>query len=107
MVYTERRHDDDDNEAAMKIDSSSRLAAINCHVPPGQTHQTRASASHEAGTPEAFDLAVDSNSLRPGRNVLAIEVHNREDDSGDLSVIPEVLLWAATQPGGQSDKATE
>ena len=47
-----------------------------------------ASASHEAGTPEDFDLSARKDLLRIGANVLAIQVHNRSLTSGDLSMIP-------------------
>lgn len=47
-------------------------------------------SSHEAGTPESFDLGNLSGLLRPGRNLLAIEVHNESYTNGDLSMIPSL-----------------
>jgi len=52
-----------------------------------------ASTSHEAGIPEAFEIRRDTlppGTLRAGRNVLAIEVHNAAVSSGDLSCIPRL-----------------
>jgi hypothetical protein len=46
--------------------------------------------SREAGEPE--DYVLDPVVLREGRNVLAIEIHNQAIDSGDLSLIPELVL---------------
>jgi hypothetical protein len=47
-----------------------------------------ASSNREAGTPE--EHALDPALLVPGKNVLAIEVHNAGIDSSDLSFIPEL-----------------
>jgi len=49
-------------------------------------------ASHEAGTPESFDLGSLLGPLRTGRNVLAIEGHNVRLDSSDLSLIPSLEI---------------
>jgi len=57
-----------------------------------------ASASHEAGTPEDFDITARKDLLRMGANVLAIQVHNRSLFSGDLSMIP-ALLSRTVLPG--------
>ncbi len=49
-------------------------------------------ASHEAGTPESFDLGSLAGVLRTGRNVLAIECHNESYTNGDLSLIPSLEI---------------
>ncbi len=54
-------------------------------------YNTRATASHEAGTPRDFDISDHKDLLHTGDNVLAIQVHNRSITSGDLSMIPELL----------------
>ncbi len=53
---------------------------------------TGASAQHEAGTPEAFDLSAYTGSLLAGTNVLTIEIHNRNINNNDLSMIPELKI---------------
>ncbi|MCP4256161.1 MAG: DUF1800 domain-containing protein [Planctomycetes bacterium] len=50
-----------------------------------------ATRSHEAGTPEDFDISSYRSLLRVGENVLAIQVHNRSLTNGDLSMIPELI----------------
>ncbi|TKJ38165.1 MAG: hypothetical protein CEE38_05250 [Planctomycetes bacterium B3_Pla] len=54
-------------------------------------YNTRATRSHEAGTPQDFDITGQKGLLRIGENVLAIQVHNRTITNGDLSMIPELL----------------
>ncbi|MHC4582072.1 MAG: DUF1800 family protein, partial [Planctomycetota bacterium] len=54
-------------------------------------HDRRATGSHEAGTPRDFDISDHMDLLRTGDNVLAIQVHNRNITSGDLSMIPELV----------------
>lgn len=54
------------------------------------THQTLASLSHEAGTPETIDLGMAGDLLRVGKNVLAIEGHNNSLTSSDLSLVPSL-----------------
>ncbi len=55
-------------------------------------------ASHEAGTPESFDLGSLSGLLRTGLNVLAIEVHNESYSNGDLSLIPTLEVDSSFSP---------
>ncbi len=62
------------------------------NLPAGDvTHDRIATASHEAGTPEDFDISPSRNLLTVGANVLAIQVHNRSLTSSDSSIIPELL----------------
>jgi len=49
-------------------------------------------SSHEAGTPESFDLGDLSGLLHNGKNLLAIEVHNESLTNGDLSLIPSLEI---------------
>jgi parallel beta-helix repeat protein len=55
-------------------------------------HDTTASISHEAGSPESFDLGTLSGLLRTGTNLLAIECHNESYTNGDLSLIPTLQV---------------
>jgi len=50
-----------------------------------------ASADHEAGSPEEFDLSSQRSLLRTGNNVLAIELHNINLTSSDATLIPALL----------------
>jgi len=56
------------------------------------SYDSPASGWNEAGTPVVFDLTVYRNILLPGTNVLAIEVHNAEISSSDLSMIPSLTV---------------
>jgi hypothetical protein len=49
-----------------------------------------ASGSREAGSAVEFDLTARKELLRPGGNVLAIQVANQNLTSSDLSLIPEL-----------------
>jgi Protein of unknown function (DUF1800) len=62
------------------------------NLPAGDVaHNATAGGSHEAGTPEEFDLSSHRNLLRTGANVLAIQAHNRSVTSSDFSIIPELV----------------
>ncbi|MHC4329950.1 MAG: DUF1800 family protein, partial [Planctomycetota bacterium] len=63
------------------------------NLPDGRIvlYDTRATRSHEAGTPQDFNITGQKGLLRIGENVLAIQVHNRAITNGDLSMIPELL----------------
>lgn len=50
-----------------------------------------ASALHEAGEPEEFDLTARMDLLQPGENLLAIQSHNYNITSSDLSMIPTLI----------------
>jgi len=54
-------------------------------------YDQKAQASHEAGTPETYDLTAQKALLQIGDNVLALQVHNRSITSSDLSLIPELI----------------
>ena len=43
---------------------------------------------HQGGTPERYPLTAPEALLQTGRNVLAIQVHNANDTSSDLTLIP-------------------
>jgi hypothetical protein len=53
-------------------------------------YNTPTSGWNEAGTPETFNLSSYIGYLISGINVLAIEVHNSDLGSSDLSLIPEL-----------------
>ncbi len=55
-------------------------------------YDTLSSGSHEAGSPETFDLSAFISILFTGENVLSIEGHNRSMGSSDFSVIPELEI---------------
>ncbi|UCD50261.1 MAG: DUF1800 family protein, partial [Phycisphaerales bacterium] len=62
------------------------------NLPAGDVaYDAVATASHEAGNPEDFDISAHKDLLRTGYNVLAIRVHNRSATSSDLSMIPELV----------------
>ncbi|HEV3484372.1 MAG TPA: fibronectin type III domain-containing protein, partial [Vicinamibacterales bacterium] len=59
------------------------------NMPSGTpTHTTLATPFHEAGTPVVVDLTAWKHLLVNGSNVLAIEIHNDDAASSDLSMIP-------------------
>jgi PKD repeat protein len=66
-------------------------------VPLGQVVTTTA-ANHEAGSPESIDLAAVISELRAGSNVFAIEVHNQDIDSSDLSIVPTLRATGGAEP---------
>lgn len=63
-------------------------------MPAGTPNHATLSTGSEAGTPVAFDLTSYKDYLVAGTNVLAIEVHNMNIDSSDLSLIPELTITA-------------
>jgi len=70
--------------------NGTAVAIVN--LPAGRVpHDQRATAGHEAGTPEDFDISDCKRFLQVGENVLAIQVHNWSLTNGDLSMIPELL----------------
>jgi hypothetical protein len=77
--------------------NGTEVARVN--LPAGfVAYNQTSSGSHEAGTPETFDLTALKHLLRDGDNVLAIQVHNRSLDSSDLSMIP-MLVSRTELPG--------
>ncbi len=56
---------------------------------PPRYNQT--AASHDATGAEDFDVTARKSLLVDGTNTLAIQVHNRDLDSSDLSMIPELV----------------
>lgn len=52
---------------------------------------SEATTDREAGSPTDYDVSAWKSLLRPGENVLAIEVHNVALTSSDLSAIPELF----------------
>ncbi len=76
-------------------------------IPPGW-NQPALSSDHEAsiyreGRPDAFSCDSVIKYLLPGDNLFAIEVHNANKESNDLSCIPFLSLGFATKP----DSSTE
>ncbi|MBN2316629.1 MAG: DUF1800 family protein [Sedimentisphaerales bacterium] len=62
------------------------------NLPTGRfAYNQQANGSHEAGSPEDFDISAYKTLLRIGENVLAIQAHNRSLTSSDMSIIPELL----------------
>lgn len=56
------------------------------------SHTTLATPFHEAGTPVTIDLTAFRTLLVTGTNVLAVEVHNDDIASSDLSLIPSLSV---------------
>ena len=71
--------------------NGTAVAVVNLPASGRVPHNQQATGSHEAGTPEDFDISDHKRLLRVGENVLAIQVHNRSFTSGDVSMIPELL----------------
>ncbi|UCD52435.1 MAG: DUF1800 family protein, partial [Phycisphaerales bacterium] len=62
------------------------------NLPAGEVaYSATATASHEAGSAEDFDVSPYKTLLRAGTNVLAIQAHNRSATSSDLSMIPGLI----------------
>ena len=66
--------------------NGAEVARANVGANP--SYNTPADGDHEAGGPEVFDLSAYHGLLREGRNVLAVEGHNRAADSSDFSLHP-------------------
>ena len=59
------------------------------NMPAGTAaYDTRASGSHEAGSPETFVLGTAGELLNEGGNILAVEGHNTSMSSSDFSLKP-------------------
>jgi len=71
---------------------------------PGGTasYDTRASGSHEAGSPENFVLGTVDELLNEGSNILAIEGHNTSLSSSDFSLTPALRSAANTIRTGET-----
>lgn len=65
----------------------------------------RAKAQNAGGDPDStmFDLSADETVIVPGKNVLAIELHNTEYDSSDAILVAE-LLSREFIPGLEHDR---
>ena len=66
-------------------------------------YDSPASDYREAGTMEQIDLTSFSDLIQNGNNVLAIEVHNQELSSSDLSMIPYLEIKGAMLSYHRSD----
>ncbi len=54
-------------------------------------HNAAASGSHEAGSPVDFNLSAHRSLLRPGQNILAVQLHNASLTSSDASINPSLI----------------
>ncbi|MBI4601728.1 MAG: lamin tail domain-containing protein [Planctomycetes bacterium] len=54
--------------------------------------------SHDAGSPEDIDVTSSKGLLQTGTNVLAVQVHNTNLTSTDLSFIPKLVSRRVIQP---------
>jgi len=68
----------------------SNLGAVGYVVP----YSMQATAAREAYPPVVYNIGIASNLLRPGTNVLAVQVHNASIISSDL------VLWAGLRMVG-------
>ena len=73
---------------------------------------TLASGLHEAmiyqgGAPEPFPLSNPQSLLRAGSNVLAVQVHNANETSSDLTLIPFFSLYTEQEPATDRGPAPE
>ena len=80
--------------------------------PGTPSFNTPASGLHEAmiyqgGAPEPFALSNPQDLLQAGANVLAVEVHNANATSSDLTLIPFLSLQTGTRPAAYRGPAPE
>jgi len=77
------------------------VEAARVNMPDGEMlYNTPASGSHEASGAQIFDVTHLKASLSSTMNVLAIEVHNTQIGSSDLSCVPQLTLWSSVTPCG-------
>ena len=60
--------------------------------------EPREATIYQGGLPEAYPLDEIDGIIRPGQNVLAIQVHNSEINSSDLTLIPFLTLRLSSLP---------
>ncbi len=73
--------------------------AARVNVARGQLQSARGVRPQNAeGKVHWFSLAGAADSLKPGRNVIAIEVHNDDLDSSDLTLDPWLILASGDLP---------
>ncbi len=106
--YTDSAPDDRSVELIVDYDdgfiaylNGTEVARV-CMPSGAVTHETSASSSHEATLPETFVLGVASDLLHEGKNVLAIEGHNVDLGSSDLTLTPALRMPPATGYSGQT-----
>ncbi|MCB0281649.1 MAG: CotH kinase family protein [Calditrichaeota bacterium] len=58
----------------------------------------REAEMYQGGSPEKFDISGEKGLLIPGKNVLAIEIHNYDPNSSDLTAIPFLTLGMTNAP---------
>ncbi|MBI4603240.1 MAG: lamin tail domain-containing protein, partial [Planctomycetes bacterium] len=75
----------------------ANLGAEGSDVPADQAADGR----HEAGAPTEIDLGPAASLLARGGNVLAVQVHNDNLTSSDLSLIAELFSREAPAPSGR------
>jgi hypothetical protein len=106
--YTDSAPDDRSMELIVDYDDGfiaylNGKEVVRACMPSGAvTHETSASSSHEATIPETFVLGVASDLLYEGKNVLAIEGHNVDLGSSDLTLTPALRMPPATGYSGQT-----
>lgn len=64
---------------------------------------TDLAASHDAGTFSILDISQRINLLQQGTNVLAVQVHNTQPTSTDLTFRPRLALLRPAEPGEQGN----
>ena len=79
----------------------SNIGSVGSPVPYNQF----ANSDHEAvmyngGSPEKFEISDAKSYLKIGENILAIQVHNKSDNSSDMSLIPFLSLGYIAIPQG-------
>ena len=62
---------------------------------------------YQGGAPEPFALSNPQDLLQAGANVLAVEVHNANATSSDLTLIPFLSLQTGTRPAAYRGPAPE
>ncbi len=75
-------------------------------IPPSYNQTTntdREAEIYQGGYPEKYDIDSIQTLLHEGENVLAIQVHNVNNTSSDLSLIPFLTLGMLEPPDNPSD----
>ena len=82
--------------------------ARSANLPAGAiTFATLATAGHESGTKELFDLDAHAGLLTPGNNTLAIEVHQDSATSDDLFLSVRLQTLSADQNWDHHDAGVD
>ncbi len=80
------------------VEVARSSSMVDVGYPPAFNATARESREAE-GIPDIFNLSRFNTILHAGDNVLAIQVHNSDIDSSDLSLLPEIIDRRTTSDG--------